>query len=179
MSKKEVHYTTYLKETLETLVHPGLLLVSGQEKPNIMTIGWGTIGIIWGKPVFLVLVRPSRFTYGLIEEVGDFTVNVPSKKLEEVVSFCGTVSGRDYDKFREKNLTPLSGKRVKSPTIEECLLHYECKVIHKNDVLPPQLSPEIIPSYYPAGDFHRVYFGEILGVYASENARNRFPINKS
>ncbi len=62
--KIEVSYTDYLKETLDTVRKPGLLLVAADAdgKPNAMTIGWGTVGIIWGKPIFIVLVRPSRYT---------------------------------------------------------------------------------------------------------------------
>ncbi|HID95681.1 MAG TPA: flavin reductase family protein [Candidatus Latescibacteria bacterium] len=172
MSKVEVGYTDYLKETLDGL-EDGLLLTSVDKKgePNVMTIGWGSIGRIWGKPMFVVLVRPSRFTYGLIEETGEFTVNVPPKELAEAVAFCGSVSGRDHDKFKEKGLTPLPGRLVKSPLIEECVLHYECKVVHKNDVIPGELAPDIIPEFYPKDDYHRVYFGEIISVYASRDIK--------
>jgi len=70
--KVDFRYDECLKETLEVMGGRGLLLVSVDKdgKPNAMTIGWGTIGIIWGKPIFAVLVRPSRYTYGLIEETG-------------------------------------------------------------------------------------------------------------
>ncbi|HIE50729.1 MAG TPA: flavin reductase family protein [Armatimonadetes bacterium] len=175
MAKRDVHYTEYFAETMQVLTSDGLLLVSVDRdgKPNAMTIGWATIGSIWGKPLFLVLVRPSRYTYGLIEATGDFTVNVPPKELAEVCAYCGTVSGRDYDKFAEKGLTATPSRRVNSPIIAECVIHYECRVVHKNDIVPAALVPEITASSYPAGDFHRVYFGEILAVYADEDARER------
>ena len=100
-NKVEAGNFDYLNETLDVLGKPGLLLVStdADGKPNAMTIGWGTVGIIWGKPIFVVLVRPSRYTYGLMEQTEDFTVNVPSAELREAVAFCGSKSGRDYDKF--------------------------------------------------------------------------------
>jgi len=130
MRKVKVNYTDYLKETLQAMSNTGLLLTSADKKGkmNVMTIGWGTVGIIWGMPMFLVLVRPSRFTYGLIEETGEFTVNVPPRRLSEITFFCGSVSGRDHDKFKEKGLTPIAGENVISPIIEECVVHYECKV---------------------------------------------------
>ena len=173
MTKVEVSYTDYLKETLDVLGEKGLLLTSmdGNGRSNTMTIGWGTVGIIWGKPIFVVLVRPSRFTYGLIEQTGDFTVNVPPEELAEAVAFCGSASGRDVDKFKEKGLTAAPAKKVESPIIEECLVHYECKVVHKNDVLKEELASEI--RSYPTGDYHRIYFGEILSVSASRDARER------
>jgi len=175
MSKIKAHYTDYLKETLEILHGDGLLLVSVDKagKPNTMAIGWGTIGVIWGKPIFIVLVRPSRYTHGLMEQADDFTVNVPPAKLSDIVAFCGSASGRNHDKFKEKGLVAVPGKKVKSPVIEQCVIHYECKVVHKNNVLKDKLASSIISSYYPKGDFHTVYFGEIVAVYASSDVRKK------
>ena len=106
MPKIEAKYTDYLQETIDVMGHGGILLAAqdAEGKPNAMTIGWGTIGIIWSKPIFIVLVRPSRYTYDLIEGLNDFTVNVPPPELKDEVLFCGTVSGRDRDKFAEKKL---------------------------------------------------------------------------
>jgi len=173
MEKIEVGYVDCLKETFTTMDKIGLLLVSigQQEKPNVMTIGWGTIGIVWEKPTFIVLVRPSRFTYGLIEETGDFTVNVPPVEISEKVSVCGTVSGREHDKFMEQKLTAIPAKEVRSPLIEECLAHYECKVVHKNDVLPPELASDIVSANYPQGDYHRLFYGEIMRVCAARDVK--------
>jgi flavin reductase (DIM6/NTAB) family NADH-FMN oxidoreductase RutF len=110
----------------------------------------------------VVLVRPSRYTYKLIEETGEFTVNIVPPKLKEVVQYCGTVSGRDHDKFKEKQLTAIPSKKVKTPIIKECILHFECRVVHKSDLIPSELEKAIITTLYPKGDFHRIYFGEIL-----------------
>jgi len=171
--KVEIGYTDYLKETFEVMGKMGLLLVSVDPagKPNAMTIGWGTVGIIWGKPIFTVLVRPSRYTHNCIEHTCDFTVNIPSKKMSDIVAFCGSESGRDYDKFKEKGMIAVPGKTVKSPIIEQCLIHYECKVVHRNDVLKEKLDGKIISSAYKSGDFHTIYYGEILRVCASPDFR--------
>ena len=76
MDYSNVPYTTYLHETLSLLAKPGLLLVAAgaDGAPNAMTIGWGTIGVIWRKPIFTVLVRHSRYTYKLLEESDSFTI---------------------------------------------------------------------------------------------------------
>jgi flavin reductase (DIM6/NTAB) family NADH-FMN oxidoreductase RutF len=175
MSKIEACYTDYLKETNKMLGHSGLLLASvdAQGNPNVMTIGWGTVGIIWGKPIFVVLVRPSRYTYDLVEITGDFTVNVPTPKLADEVLYFGTVSGRNQDKFKAMGLTTTPGKKVRSPIVEECAIHYECRVVHKNDVIPDELAEDIRNRAYRQGDFHRIYFGEILAVYADTDAKER------
>jgi flavin reductase (DIM6/NTAB) family NADH-FMN oxidoreductase RutF len=164
MAKIIADYKDCVNETIKAFDESRVLLVShGKEGlPNVMAIGWGATGIIWRKPMFVVLVRPSRHTYRLIEETGEFTVNVVPPQLKEVVQYCGTVSGRDHNKFKEKQLTAIPSKKVKAPIIRECVLHFECRVVYKNDLIPSELDESIIPSLYPKGDFHRVYFGEIL-----------------
>jgi len=169
MAKQEVDYRTVLEPTVRVMGEMGLLLAAqdAEGKPNAMTIGWGSPGIIWGKPIFVVYVRPSRYTYKLIEETGAFTVNVPTPELAEAVSFCGSVSGRDHDKFTEMKLTAVAVRHVPAPLIEECPIQFECVVVHRNDVVPEALSEEIRTGAYPAGDFHRCYFGEILACYSA------------
>lgn len=172
MDYTEVPYTRYLLETLSLLEDPGLLLVTqGRDgRPNAMTIGWGTVGVIWGKPIFTVLVRPSRYSYRLLEEGKAFTVCVPSEDLYDAVDFCGTRSGRDYDKFHECGLEPLPSLRVAVPGIAGAPVIYECQVVHWNDAVPEHLTADIRASAYPSGDFHRVYFGEVLAVRALPDA---------
>ena len=164
MPKKLVEYRDYVRETIKAFDEGRVLLVSqgGKGHPNVMAIGWGTIGIIWQKPIFVVLVRPSRYTYKLIEETGEFTVNIVPSQLKDAVQYCGTVSGRDHNKFKEKQLTIMPSQKVKPPVIKEGFLHFECRVVHKNDLIPSELEKSIIPALYPRGDFHRVFFGEIL-----------------
>jgi flavin reductase (DIM6/NTAB) family NADH-FMN oxidoreductase RutF len=164
MGKKISDYRNHLAEAINAFNESRVLLVSqGKEGlPNVMAIGWGTIGIVWRKPVFNILVRPSRYTYQFIEESGEFTVNIVPPQLKEVVQYCGSVSGRDYNKFKEKQLTTIPSTKVKPPIIKEGVLHFECQVIYKNDLIPSELEKSIIPSLYSKGDFHRIYFGEIL-----------------
>lgn len=164
MAKKIADYRDHIGETIKAFNEERVLLVSrGKEGlPNVMAIGWGTIGIIWRRPIFIVMVRPSRYTYKLIEETGEFTVNIATPELKEVVQYCGTVSGRDHNKFKEKQLTAIPSKEVKTPIIKECILHFECRVVYKNDLIPSELEKSIIQTLYPKGDFHRVYLGEIL-----------------
>jgi len=164
MAKKIVDYRDHLAKTIKAFDEERVLLVSqgNDGLPNIMAIGWGTIGTVWGRPVFIVLVRPSRYTYKLIEESGEFTVNITPPQLKEAVQYCGSVSGRDHNKFKEKQLTAIPSMKVKTPIIKECILHFECRVIYRNDVISSELEKSIIPILYSRGDFHRIYFGEIL-----------------
>lgn len=175
MPKEEIALTELWPQTLHALEHEGaLLVVAGKEgKPNAMTIGWATVGNIWGQRVFVVLVRPSRYTYGLIEEAEDFTVNVLPKGREGDAKLCGSRSGRDLDKLAACGLTPVASREVRSPVLDECIIHYECRIVMKNDVIPDALAPQIRKACYPQGDFHRVYFGEVVAAYADADARDR------
>jgi flavin reductase (DIM6/NTAB) family NADH-FMN oxidoreductase RutF len=160
---------------MAALGEPGCLLASqGNEgKPNAMTIGWGTVGVIWGRPMFCVLVRHSRYTWRLLEERDELTVNVPPPELAEVAVLCGTRSGRDVDKFAECNLTALAGQHVGVPIVGECCVHYECRIVHRNHVDPSHLADLILDECYSKGDFHTIYYGQILGASADEDARER------
>ena len=176
MPKVAVRYTDYFAQTMRRMREDGLLLVTAgaDGKPNVMTIGWGTIGSIWSRPVFLVLVRHSRYSYTRLEETaGDFTVNVPPRELAEAVARCGTVSGRDRDKFLENRLTPVPSRQVRPPIIQECVVHYECRTLHRSDMAPDTLAQAVQDEFYAQGDYHRVYFGEIVAVYADEDAAGR------
>jgi flavin reductase (DIM6/NTAB) family NADH-FMN oxidoreductase RutF len=157
----------HIRETLARLNDPGALLVAGKPQPNVMTIGWGTLGIIWGMPIFIVYVRPSRFTHHLLEEHAEFSVNIPAADMAEEVAICGTKSGRDTDKFVECNFTLQPGIKIEVPHIAQCPIHYECRIVHKNAVQPDALKRGIRADYYASGDWHDVYYGEILGVYRS------------
>lgn len=153
----------------------GILLTSGtMEHPNTMTIGWGMIGIEWGKPVFVALVRESRFTRELVDRGGDFTVNIPYGELDpKILGFCGTKSGRDIDKFAELGLTAVEASRISAPAVAQLPLTLECKVLHRQlQELEEALEPSVA-KYYPANtdgkrDLHYMYFAEILDAYIIE-----------
>ncbi len=177
MAKLGVPLTAYAEETVRALGSCGCLLVSGSmRKANVMTIGWGLIGPLWNKAFFLVAVRPSRYTYRFMEEVNDFTVNVPKREMEEIVDYCGSVSGREHDKFKEKRLTLTPSKKVSSPIISNCIIHYECRVAYKTNVVASGLPRDILTSSYPSGNYHTLYFGEILATHANENTKQQLPI---
>ncbi|NLW49897.1 MAG: flavin reductase family protein [Candidatus Brocadiaceae bacterium] len=164
MEWTQVEYTHNLGHTLEILRGKGLLLTTVGEtgRPNTMTIGWGSVGVIWSRPVFTVLVRPSRHTFANLRAHGEFVVSVPDQDMGEVCDFCGTESGRDVDKFERCGLTPVDAATVSVPLIAECVRHYECRVVHRNDVLDAEIADDIRAGAYPQGNLHRLYYGQIL-----------------
>ncbi|MFW6389945.1 MAG: flavin reductase family protein, partial [Halanaerobiales bacterium] len=142
------------------------LTVKNNDKLNTMTIGWGTIGYIWGKPIFMVMVRKSRYTYEIIEKAEDFTVSLPENgKMKNELGFCGTKSGRDFNKFKECQLTAVPSQKVKTPIIDECTLHFECDIIYKLDMDNVNNFDIINDKWYPDDNYHTLYFGEIVDSY--------------
>lgn len=97
------------------------------QKPNIITIAWaGTINTT--PPMVSISVRPERYSYNLIKESGEFTINLVSDKLMRSADFCGVRSGKDIDKFRHCKLTAETGIKVSSPYIAESPLSLECVI---------------------------------------------------
>jgi len=163
---KNIPYNQFMLEIDRHMKSGGIFLTSKTEKHNTMVFGWGGVNLIWGKPIFLVPVRKSRYTYELIDKSGVFTVSIPiDVNLKKALSVCGTQSGRYTDKFVECGLTPLPGQTVDVPVIGECLLHYECKVVYKQDIIPQNLDKQMDHIWYP--DYHTFFFGEILACYTT------------
>jgi len=164
---KEIPYNEYIKEVHSQLIRGVFLTTKAGDRINTMVIGWGGLTFFWNRPIFLVPVRKSRYTHELLEKSGEFTVSIPmGRDMQKALSFCGTKSGRDYDKFKECKLTAVPGRYVDVPVIGECNLHYECRVVYKQDMDPATLNEEINQRFYP--NYHTFYYGEILGCYLTE-----------
>jgi flavin reductase (DIM6/NTAB) family NADH-FMN oxidoreductase RutF len=126
------------------LINNGATILVTTPHPNIVTIAWQMP--VSHKPMLVAIsLAKGHFSHKLIEDSGEFVINLPNISLLEKVNFCGKVSGREVDKFKETGLTPIPANRVDSPLIEECIGHIECKVV------------EVVP----AGD-HTIFIGEVL-----------------
>ena len=123
-----------------------LLLAAGDFKPgqakgafkpkpyNAMTISWASVGQIWNKPFFQIVVRPSRYTYGLLEKHDGFTLSVFPAALKPALNLLGSRSGRDGDKIAASGLHPIASKLVSAPSFEEAELVVECRKIYWQDI---------------------------------------------
>lgn len=163
---KEIKYNEYAKEALEGLTKGAFLNVSHEGQDNTMTIGWGSVGFIWKKPIIMVMVRYSRHTYRMLDDAGEFTVSIPfGNELKKELAFCGTKSGRDVNKFQSCNFPNLRAHKVNAPLIAGCDLHYECKVVYKQAMEPAVIDQGIDDKFYKNNDFHVMFYGEIVGTY--------------
>ena len=150
-----------------------LLTTKANGTVNTMTIGWGTIGIEWGRPMFVAYVRESRYTRQLLDQNPEFTVNCPVGEFDsKILGFCGTKSGRDVDKFQELGLHTEEPLNIDVPGIRELPLTLECKVVYRNPQPVEGLPQVILDRYYPevdgVRDYHIAYYGEIVGTYIIE-----------
>lgn len=161
---KAIAYSEQTARAIEILSRGAFLSAGAAGKSNTMTIGWGSIGFIWGKPMFTVMVRPSRYTYAFIEAGGEFTVSLPLGGMQAALNICGTQSGRDTDKIAVAGLRLADGQKVAAPVVAGCGLYYECQVVYKQAMVPAAAG-KVKNQWYPEGNFHTLYFGEIVAAY--------------
>ena len=131
-------------------------------RPNIITVAWaGTV--CTNPPMVSISVRPSRYSYEIIEKTGEFVINLTNEKLAKACDYCGVVSGRDVDKFKKTGLTPVPVEHVKAPAIAESPVNIACRVVES----------------HPLGS-HTMFVAEVLGVTVDDaylDETGKFDIN--
>ncbi len=128
-------------------------------KLNVMALDWKKMEEREGKPVIRAQVAYTRYTYTLLTEgINEFTINIPSDKIYHAVDIAGSYSGRNTDKFQKAGLEAIPGQKIKIPTIKDCILNYECKIVKD--------SKSNMSS-------HHYFYGEILAAYASNDIINK------
>ena len=133
-------------------------------RANIITVAWaGTV--CTNPPMVSISVRPSRYSYEIIETTGEFVINLTNEKLVRACDYCGVVSGRDVDKFQKTGLTPMAVEHVNAPAIAESPVNIACRVVESR----------------PLGS-HTMFLAEVLGVTVDEeylDETGRFGINET
>ncbi len=135
-----------------------------------MTVSWGSLGTMWGKPFAQVVVRPQRHTYSFMETYPSFTLSAFSAQYRDALNLLGMKSGRQGDKIAEAGLTPTRSQVVAAPCFAEAELVLECEKMYYDDLAPDHFLAEHIGRHY-AEDFHRVYYGEIKSISGVETYR--------
>lgn len=162
-----VDFTKQLQAGMDYLHKQGAFLtVKCGNKVNTMTISWGNVGFEWGKPIFTVLVRHSRYTHELIEKANEFTISIPfHKDLNKALTVCGTLTGRNSDKIKETGLSVKPSNKIETPVVLGCNLYYECRIVYKHEIDKESLSEEIRKGVYSDNDYHTICYGEIVDCY--------------
>lgn len=131
---------------------PAVLVSCGSStgQSNLITVAW--TGTICSDPAMLYIsVRPERYSYPIIKENMEFTLNLTTEAMARATDRCGVTSGRDHDKWRENGLTPRPGIKVNCPYVDESPLCIECRV----------------RSIIPLGS-HHMFIAEVVNVLADD-----------
>ncbi len=147
-----------------------LLLTSGDYAAgdyNTMTVAWGSLGTMWGKPFAQIVVRFSRFTFEFTERYDSFTLSALPRDLKPALQLLGSRSGRDGDKIAESKLTPIASTQVASPGFDQAELIIECRKIYWDDMNPAHFLDPTIEKNYGDRDYHRIYFGEVVATWGT------------
>lgn len=158
-----------LKDNPFTLFSNALALsVGNKDKMNAMTIGWGGLGVLWGKdrPVITVYVEKRRYTHSFMEENEYFTVEAFSKNYDSVLKYLGTVSGRNENKMKGSGLT-VSFTELGNPMFEEGRLVLECKKLYGAPFNPEGFG-ELAQKEYSNRPLHSIYIGEIVNAWIKQ-----------
>lgn len=158
----------YILETLKVMENSGVFLVSGNNPPNLMTLGWGAFGNIWNRPVIITPVRYTRYTYDLLEKYHEFTISVPRKDLSNALLRCSQMTGRNTDKFKELHLHPTRTRMINTYIVADCGLHLECKVLYKGGMEGFNFIDEKMKNqFYMTKNYHTMFFSEIVAAYTT------------
>ncbi|PIU41892.1 MAG: flavin reductase [Candidatus Omnitrophica bacterium CG07_land_8_20_14_0_80_42_15] len=154
-----------LKKANRLVNHGPVILVSSfyKGRPNICTVAWN-MPVDFDPPKVACVIGDDNYSFECIKNTGEFVINIPGKSLLKKVIQCGSVSGKNIDKFKEFGLTPIAASKVKPPLIKECVAHLECKLLRKD------LAVE-----------YNIFLAEILCAWAEKSffKNNRLLVEKS
>jgi flavin reductase (DIM6/NTAB) family NADH-FMN oxidoreductase RutF len=150
-----------------------VLTAGDMEKFNSMTVAWGSIGGMWEMPFVQVVVRPTRHTFGFMNESATFTLCSFPAKYRKDLAVIGSKSGRDGDKIALTRLTPVKSAVAAAPSFKEADLVIECRKIYWQDLDDRNFLSDKIAAQYPEMDYHRVFFGEILRIRGSKEFKKK------
>lgn len=139
-----------------------LLAAGSVDDHNAMTVSWGGMGTLWGKPVVTVYVRPNRHTYGYIENNEFFTLSFYPEQRRKALAVMGSKSGRDCDKDAEAGLTVVEAGE--SVSYKESQVTLVCRKLYFNDLVKENIPEGIIKACYDPEPIHRMYIAEVVDI---------------
>lgn len=153
-----------LKESVFSLIGDRWMLVAATDKSgrtNAMTASWGGMGVLWGKKVAFVFIRPQRYTKRFVDEAAKFTLSFFDDSYKNMLGYMGKVSGKDEDKIAKSGLTVTD--RNGAPVFKEASLTLVCKKMYRDTLKEENfIDKSNIEKWYPQKDYHDVYVAEIV-----------------
>ena len=139
-----------------------LLTAGNKESFNTMTVSWGGMGTIWGKPVATVYVRTSRYTHEFMDREGYFTVSFYPEEYRKVLGVLGSKSGRDMDKMNGSGLTAKALQE--SVTFAEAEITLVCRKMFMQRLEPSNITDPDAAKFYAGDAPHDMYIGEVVDI---------------
>ena len=153
-----------LKESVFSLIGDRWMLVAATDKSgktNAMTASWGGMGVLWGKKVAFVFIRPQRYTKRFVDEADKFTLSFFDDSYKNMLGYMGKVSGKDEDKIAKSGLTVTD--RNGAPVFKEASLTLVCRKMYRDTLKEENfIDKSNIEKWYPQKDYHDVYVAEIV-----------------
>ena len=165
---KEISVSELQDNMFDAIGKEWMLVTAGtQEKFNMMTASWGGTGILWGKPVAFIFIRPERYTYEFIEEGDKLTLSFLGEEHKDVHKICGSKSGRDMDKVAASGLKPYV---MEDGTIsyEQARLVLVCKKLYADMIQEDKFVDKLLINRWYGeghGNLHKMYILEIQHIY--------------
>ena len=160
---------TELKDNVFELIGRDWLLVTAEKdgKANTMTASWGGLGVMWGKNVSFIVIRPQRYTKELIDGSDTLSLSILPEGDKKIYNYLGTVSGRDEDKIAGSGLTLKHDGTT--PYFSEARAVMICRKLFSQNYEPDSfLDSSILEKWYPEKDYHMLYICEIEKILVDE-----------
>lgn len=168
MNYKEIDIKTLSVNPFKMIGDEWMLVTAGtKEKCNTMTASWGGFGVIWGKNVATIYIRPQRYTKEFLDSNDLFSLTFYDKQYKKTLGICGSQSGRDTNKIENAGLNVAFYEGT--PYFEEANTVLICKKLYHDEINPGNFEDSSIDNNnYPNKDYHTLYIAEILKVLVRE-----------
>lgn len=137
-----------------------LIAAEADGKANAMTASWGGMGVIWGKNVAYIFIRPQRYTKEFVDKADELTISVFGEEKRQMMTYMGTVSGRDEDKMEKSGLHRFEndGKVF----FGDAKITMFCHKLYAQEMKPECfIDKSCDEKWYPQKDYHTMYVVEI------------------
>jgi len=163
---RKVPRKQFYENVLTRIGDDWMLVTAGNpdEGCNTLTACWGGLGNLWHRDAAFIFIRPTRYTYEFIERNEMFSLSFFPDGYRDALTLLGTKSGREMNKISEAGLEVEYIDGV--PTFKQANLAVFCRRMYYLDFVSDRIPEEVIKQFYPQGDYHRFYAGEITGIYS-------------
>ncbi len=161
---KEINVREIKKNAVSMISDDWMLVTAGDKTGfNTMTASWGGIGELWGKDVVFIFIRPQRYTLEFIEKNDIFSLSFFDGEYKKELTFCGRNSGRDVDKIKETNFTPVFYDNT--TYFAEASNVLICKKLAVTEITPDSFIDKDVDKNYANKDYHKVFVAEIIKTF--------------